>query len=98
MKEKVNTAGPVEALLTLPPVLSGTDVAAMLGYRSAAGFYTRRLALEAEGFPRKLPGLNGWSRTAILRWIDTNGETWRLADGDDRIDAAARALEAEYAA
>lgn len=98
MKERVNTGGPVEVLLALPPVMSGAEVAAMLGYKSAPGFYTRRLALEAEGFPKKLPGLNGWSRTAILRWIDTNGETYRLADGDDRIDAAARALEQEYAA
>lgn len=57
-------------------VISAVEVAAMLGFRCRESFSrSRREALEAAGFPRKLPGLNGWSRPAIMRWIENNGET-----------------------
>jgi hypothetical protein len=58
-------------------------------------FYSRREQLEALGFPPKLPGLNGWSRAAILRWIETNGGTYLPAAPS--VDDAASALEREYA-
>lgn len=60
---------------TIDPVLKGEQVAGLLGFRTRATFDAKRPALEAAGFPRKLPGLNRWSRACVLRWIETNGET-----------------------
>ncbi|AID30834.1 hypothetical protein MCHK_3027 [Mesorhizobium huakuii 7653R] len=63
-------------------VISAVEVAALLGYRCRESFSrTRRETLEAAGFPRKLPGLNGWSKPAIMRWLESNGE---LASNDDK--------------
>ncbi|RUV57632.1 MULTISPECIES: hypothetical protein [unclassified Mesorhizobium] len=62
-------------------VISAVEVAALLGYRCRESFSrSRREALEAAGFPKKLPGLNGWSKPAIMRWLENNGE---LASNDD---------------
>lgn len=93
-----------EAQKELPAVVNAEGVAALLGYRTANSFLTRRRVLEAaHGFPRKLPGLNGWSRAAVLRWVATNGETYLPADLDDgvRIGGSgmgelARQLEEDY--
>jgi len=61
-------------------VISAVEVAALLGYRCRESFSrNRRLELEAAGFPKKLPGLNGWSKPAILRWLDANGEVEDVA-------------------
>lgn len=62
------------ALVMPRPVVKVDEVAELLGYRSARSFYNRRRELEAAGFPRKLPGINGWSRAAIMRWIENGGE------------------------
>lgn len=53
------------------------------------------------GFPAKLPGVNKWSRPAVVAWISSNGETSvaqpRGVDrGSDDIAAVASDLEAEY--
>jgi hypothetical protein len=58
----------------MQPVLKADAVASLLGYRCTASFHNKRAALEAAGFPRKLPGINGWSSAAILRWVETSGE------------------------
>lgn len=57
-------------------VLDAAGVAALIGLPSEDAFYRRRAALEASGFPQKLPGLPRWSRACVLRWIETNGETF----------------------
>lgn len=63
-------------------VISSVEVAALLGYRCRESFSrARRETLEAAGFPKKLPGLNGWSKPAIMRWLENNGE---LAGNDDK--------------
>jgi hypothetical protein len=54
----------------LNAVLKADEVAALLRYRSARTFHDKRDALERQGFPAKLPGINGWSRSAVMRWID----------------------------
>lgn len=38
-------------------------------------FDKKREALEAAGFPRRLPGLNAWSIAAVTRWVAANGRT-----------------------
>lgn len=63
----------IPAMLTPKPVIQADTVARMLGLRSANAFIIRRAGLETAGFPPKLPGINGWSYAAILRWIDDNG-------------------------
>lgn len=60
-------------------VLDAAGVAALIGLPSEDAFYRRRPALEAEGFPKKLPGLPRWSRACVLRWIETNGATYQPA-------------------
>lgn len=42
----------------------------------ASSFYAARPRLEDNGFPKKLPGINGWSKACIKRWVETNGETY----------------------
>jgi predicted DNA-binding transcriptional regulator AlpA len=89
---------PVPAAAPMPrPVLRAGEVADLLGYRCTASFYSRREALEAAGFPPRLPGVNGWSRAAILRWIDSNGASYAPRPGEPGIAAEAAALEGEYA-
>jgi hypothetical protein len=54
-------------------VISAIEVARLLRYKCRESFLNKRVALEAHGFPPKLPGLNGWSRPAIMRWLENNG-------------------------
>ncbi len=75
-------------------VLKRHEVAGLLRI-SEYTFGEKRQQLEERGFPRRLPGLNGWSRAAVERWIATNGETRRPAG--DNLAAAAAQLEREYA-
>lgn len=75
-------------------VLKRGEVADMLRL-SEYTFGEKRLQLEERGFPRKLPGINGWSAAAVRRWIETNGETFRPAAG--ALELAAADLEREYA-
>lgn len=80
-----------------PAVLTAGQVAFLLRC-SEDTFRNKRRRLEAAGFPRKLPGCARWSRAAVLRWIETNGETYLPADLDGRPDAPGlNALEARYA-
>lgn len=74
-------------------VLKRGEVAELLRL-SEYTFGEKRLQLEERGFPRKLPGINGWSAAAVRRWIETNGETHRPAA--NAIDRAAVQLEREY--
>lgn len=55
-------------------VISAVEVARLLNYRCRESFQNKRQALEAQGFPTKLPGLNGWSKPAIMRWLESNGQ------------------------
>lgn len=54
-------------------VIRAEEVARILGFRSRSSFDSKRPALEALGFPGKLPGLNGWSRPVIMNWLTANG-------------------------
>lgn len=72
-----------------PPVVRAAEVAALLNFSSERYFFERRRRLEADGFPRKLPGINGWSRAAILSWIETGGAVPHAVPADT--------LEARYA-
>lgn len=84
-------------ILVRPPerqVISAADVAALLNYRCRESFSKKRVALEAEGFPKKLPGLNGWSRPAIMRWLESNGTG---ASNDDTPAKAPTPLERRFA-
>ena len=64
----------LQGVVEIRPTLKGEEVAHALGMRSVASFYKRRPLLEKSSFPAKLPGLNAWSRAAVERWIDGNGE------------------------
>lgn len=73
------------------PVLKAGEVAELFGW-TITHFYTQRPKLEREGgFPPRLPGVAGWSRAAVLRWIDTNGATHLPAP------VGVNELEARYA-
>ncbi|MBZ9856730.1 hypothetical protein LB566_23340 [Mesorhizobium sp. CA13] len=54
------------------PVLSAIEVAELLGWKTVESFRNNRRRLEAAGFPKKLPGAPGWSRAAVMRWIDSD--------------------------
>lgn len=84
-----------ETLLTLPPVIPAKTVAEVLGV-VVSSFYTRREQLEKIGFPPKLPGINGWSRAAILRWIETNGQTYQPAPAEPEPAPRVNHLERRY--
>jgi hypothetical protein len=74
-------------------VISAVEVAALLGFRCRESFSRqRRETLEAAGFPKKLPGLNGWSKPAILRWLESNGAT-----GNDDKPTGPTPLERRFA-
>ena len=55
-----------------PPTLTARGVAEALQV-SLTTFYNRRPALEAGGFPQKLPGVARWPRRAVMDWIDRGG-------------------------
>lgn len=55
-------------------VISAEEVARILSYHCRDSFLDKRVELESHGFPGKLPGLNGWSKPAIMRWLENNGK------------------------
>jgi len=55
-------------------VISAIEVARLLNWTCRVSFDNHRLELEANGFPKKLPGINGWSKPAIMRWLEINGQ------------------------
>lgn len=67
----------------MDPVLStltidAREVAGLLGIAETT-FRNKRARLEIEDhFPPKLPGGNRWSRPAVVRWIETNGESYAI--------------------
>lgn len=79
------------------PVLKAIELAELLGWRTEQSFHTARPKLEAAGFPRKLPGINGWSRACVMRWIETNGETYRPAGDERDVISVSDAIEVRYA-
>ncbi len=94
-----------KASISSPAVLTAAGVARLLNLTDGY-FRNRRAELEAFGFPKKLPGLNAWSKAAVMRWIATNGETYlpgkaeaQIGAADERLEisVATRALEDEYA-
>lgn len=50
-------------------VLNRTEVAALFGI-SKYRFSKLRALMEAEGFPEQLPVTGGWSRAAVVAWIN----------------------------
>lgn len=64
-------------------VLNALEVARLLRYRCRETFHKKQAELEAAGFPTKLPGLNGWSKPAIMRWLENNGKPAAAASNDD---------------
>lgn len=53
------------------------------------------------GFPAKLPGVNKYSRPAVVAWISSNGQTTvaqprGIPQGDPEIEAIVSDLEEEY--
>lgn len=53
------------------PVIPAARVAELLNCTEGT-FLNKRRKLERAGFPEKLPAINGWSRKAVMRWIDSN--------------------------
>lgn len=78
-----------------PLTITAGQVAHLVGV-SEEGFRKKRLELEAFGFPPKLPGLNKWSRAAVTRWVETNGQSFAPATIEEGLRAEADALEAQY--
>lgn len=83
------------AVLIPAPAVNAAAVARLLGYAAAEYFYRRRPALERLGFPPKLPGVNAWSSAAVLRWIETNGETYLPAAPPAPSETAGRITRLE---
>lgn len=82
-------------LVVLKPVLSAARIGELLGVTEAT-FRTNRAKLEKLGFPPPLPGMpRGWSRAAVLRWIETNGGRDELPAG--RSEARPTRMERAYA-
>lgn len=78
--------------------MSKEELLDALGETSERTFDNKRATLERDhGFPTKLPGLKRWSRSAVNRWIDTNGETY-MPDptATDGVGNATVALERRY--
>lgn len=76
------------------------QVAHLLGM-SERMFNRQRPELKAAGFPEKLPGVNKWSRPAVVAWITGNGQMTVAAprgipNGDPEIEALVTGLEEEY--
>lgn len=52
---------------------------------------------ERHGFPRKLPGLWGWSRLAVEAWVRSGGQAPYMPDNENvPTDPATEALAARY--
>lgn len=89
------------------PTVSADLLAQWLGYANAAQFQNASRKLIAEhGFPKKLPGVRCWSRTAVLQWIERQGGAdpalavagAPLLDvDDDYLEATRKDLEKFYA-
>lgn len=86
-------------------VLTAEEVGQVIGC-SAATFLNKRRQLEEHGFPPKLPGCNGWSRPAVMRWISTNGASYQPGKPEPELsvtidpielDDLTSRLEADYA-
>lgn len=76
------------------------EVAHLLGL-SERTFNKRRPQLDAAGFPDKLPGVNKWSRPAVVAWISSNGQTTvatprGVPQGDPAVEAVTSDLERRY--
>jgi len=102
MNAPVKPLSGAEDVVVLRPVLYARQVADMLGW-TERHFLERRDALEREqGFPGRLPGLNRYSRAAVLRWIETNGRTWQpradeaVTVSGGALELSIQALEEEY--
>lgn len=63
----------LSGILETPHALDAQGVCRLLGLKQVSTFYNKRPALEAAGFPQKLPGLSRWSRPAIMAWLEMNG-------------------------
>jgi len=74
------------------------QVAAKFGI-SEPTLLKRLPALEAAGFPRKLPGFNAWSAPAVDRWFATAGlpEPLQEPAPGGALAAARLELETRYA-
>jgi predicted DNA-binding transcriptional regulator AlpA len=76
------------------------QVAQMLGMAEKT-FRNKRSELELLGFPKKLPGLTGYSAAAVRHWIRTNGGTYPPAAIEPALSIeiadAQRVLEQAYA-
>lgn len=48
------------------------------------------------GFPPRLPGCSVFSTPAVLRWIQTNGNTYLSEAGDDPVETARDDIETRY--
>lgn len=74
-------------------------VAGALGV-SPGRFRNIRRELEARGFPKALPVLTGrWSRSAVITWIEHNGQASHAPKplaSDSAIDQAVEELERRY--
>jgi hypothetical protein len=74
--------------ITIPaPVINADKVAELLELKSGDAFLRRRPKLT--GFPDKLPGLNGWSFAAVMRWINRD-------DGERQVLTITSSLEERY--
>ena len=60
-----------------------------------------RIRGDLKNFPGKLPGIERWSRPAVVAWISSNGQTTVATPrgagiGDPDVEAIAADLEADY--
>lgn len=85
--------------MTTSRIITAEQVAILLNCAEST-FRAKRLDLERQhNFPPKMPGCNGWSKPAISRWIETNGETYLPKSPNEAavLKQAADALSREYA-
>lgn len=76
----------VPAMPVPRPVITAGTVAMLLN-RTENWFFERRDVLEKHhGFPPKLPGLAGWSYACVMRWIETNGQTFLPSGADAAVE------------
>lgn len=87
----------VQAMLVPKPVINSATVARLLGRKEATFFGIRRELEEQHGFPPNLPGLKGWSYACVMRWIETNGQTFLPADPEPAPPPRENRLERRYA-
>lgn len=88
------------------PTIDPAELADWLGYASADRFTNAtRTLISKHGFPRKLPGVPRWSRTAVLQWIERQGGVDRalslaaaptLEPSDEDFEEIRKDLERTY--